>query len=184
MATLQWIQETYNLPNTSIILWGQSIGAGVASGCLSTHLASTKGPSNIAGLVLETPFVSIRSMLTALYPQRWLPYQYLWPFLKSWWDSEAALRGIAADFRGLNIPVRLVVAEKDELVPLEQADFLTRLCKELGLDVDRKDVRSALHTEAMVKPDGRKALVDFLSELASQEATNVASRGTAGVTEA
>ncbi|KXJ91380.1 hypothetical protein Micbo1qcDRAFT_163082, partial [Microdochium bolleyi] len=60
-----------------VVIWGQSVGSGVA-----TNLAAAGTmPANLSldSLILETPFTSIRDMLTVLYPQRWLPYQYLWP---------------------------------------------------------------------------------------------------------
>ena len=43
--------------------------------------------SKVDGLVLETPFTSIRAMLVAIYPQQWLPYRYLYPFLWNHWNS-------------------------------------------------------------------------------------------------
>lgn len=53
-----------------LILWGQSLGAGVACSAARPH----------SDLLLETPFVNVRAMLLALYPQKWLPYRYLGPF--------------------------------------------------------------------------------------------------------
>lgn len=92
--------------STSLVLWGQSIGAGVATELMRQVLSSSSSspsaaashgvpPIKISGIILETPFLSIRSMLDAIYPNKWVPYKYLWPFLRNWWDSEAALRAIA-----------------------------------------------------------------------------------------
>ena len=167
-AALSW---TFNelsppTPENSVILWGQSIGAGVATTTAATHLTNHPRASQvqqnkyISGLVLETPFVSIRSMLTALYPQRWLPYRYLWPFLWNWWDSEAALREIANSVARPS--VLIVQAEKDEIVPDEQTDQLERVCREVGIDVTRKSVRGAYHTEVLAKGQGRMVIENFL----------------------
>lgn len=68
-------------PPIRLVLWGQSIGAGVATSAaaaLSSIVPKKKGSRNgdsalaspVSGLVLETPFASVRAMLTAVYPQR------------------------------------------------------------------------------------------------------------------
>ena len=123
----------------------------------------TRRGGAISGLILETPFVSIRDMLVTLYPQRWLPYRYLWPFLWNWWDSEVALRVIA------NARVRpsilIVQAGKDEVVPLEQTDRLEELCKDMALDVSRKSVGGAFHTEVLARGEGRIIIQKFLKEI-------------------
>src|SRR5437667_2012901 len=78
IAALNWVRRRYYQDsNLGMILWGQSIGAGVAAAAG----ASYQSKEYIRSLILETPFTSIRDMLVALYPQRWLPYRYLWPFL-------------------------------------------------------------------------------------------------------
>ncbi|EON69440.1 hypothetical protein W97_08700 [Coniosporium apollinis CBS 100218] len=169
-AALAWVQETYGglSRDMSLVLWGQSIGAGVATDAAARYLQQTQSsskPLNIRGLILETPFVSVRNMLVALYPQKWLPYRYLWPFLRNWWDSEAALRTIAERKQPGDMPILLVAASRDEVVPPDQADQLEKLCRELGLQVRRKDVPGALHTEAMAKREGQIAVVEFLNNV-------------------
>ena len=79
-ALLTWVETEFGT-DTKVILWGQSIGAGVASTATATYLLRNDQKLHIQGLILETPFSNIRSMLSAMYPQKWLPYGYLWPFL-------------------------------------------------------------------------------------------------------
>jgi uncharacterized protein len=101
-------------------------------------------------------------MLAELYPQKWLPYRYLWPFLWNYWDSEEALRSIASY---QNRPSVLIVqAEKDEVIPADQTNRLEALCKDLGLDVAKTVVPGALHTEVLVKGHGRRAIEQYLLE--------------------
>lgn len=108
-------------------------------------------------------------MLTALYPQKWLPYRYLWPFLRSWWDSEAALQDASAASTEIKAMRALIVtAEKDEIVPPDHADRLFSVCCELGIDVHRQSVPGALHTEAMAKQQGRNAVVEFVKSIAER----------------
>ncbi|KAF2839273.1 alpha/beta-hydrolase [Patellaria atrata CBS 101060] len=175
IAALQWVQTTYQVSSIDmkIVIWGQSIGAGVATG-LAAHYVDTLNSKQdrvkIAGLILETPFVSIRSMLGALYPQKWLPYRYLGPFLRNWWDNNAALRSIAAS--GVHIPILMLVAARDEVVPGSQSDELQMLCNELGLDTIRKDIPGALHSEALSKRDAQVAVTDFVQKTYN-EPTNI-----------
>ncbi|CZT25295.1 related to alpha/beta superfamily hydrolase [Ramularia collo-cygni] len=168
-ALLRWVNNTYDDPNVQLglILWGQSIGAGVASTAAAEYIRDSNLPCKapISGLILETPFSSIKSMLIALYPQRWLPYRYLWPFLWNFWDSELALRKIAEAEH--QFKVFLMSATRDEVVPPGEADKLERLCKELGLEMERKDIIGALHTEASTRREGQNAIARFAIEVAS-----------------
>jgi hypothetical protein len=93
----------------------------------------------VNGLVLETPFTSTRAMLKALYPQKWLPYQYLWPFLRSHLNSWANFEAIALKY-GTEAPaIHIIEAGKDELVPSNHGEELYQRCVELGLPVDLRD---------------------------------------------
>jgi acetyl esterase/lipase len=167
-AAIQWAQSHFASQFTGsrlhMVLWGQSIGAGVAAGAAS-RLLQFRDPTSLplCGLILETPFVSIRRMLISLYPQKWLPYRYLWPFLRNFWDNEEALRAAAATGALESVPILLITAGRDEIVPSDQADELQILCQQLSLKVTRRDVQGALHTEATSKPDGRDAVVAFLN---------------------
>lgn len=165
-AFVDWTIQNYGQDheNTKFILWGQSIGSGVAAYAASKYLETAKSTdaAQISRIVLETPFVSIKSMLAAIYPDWWVPYKHLWPFLRSWWDSEDALRKIA---ESSNPPkVLMVVASGDEIVPRVQADQLETLCKDLRLDVTRKDVLGALHTQASSLEQGKRVISDWMAD--------------------
>ncbi|KAL8848966.1 MAG: hypothetical protein Q9221_006061 [Calogaya cf. arnoldii] len=175
-AAIEYATKQLHKPNDQpigLVLWGQSIGAGVAVSAAAA-LSSTKqrGEGNmsggdptvaspVSGLLLETPFVSVRAMLTAIYPQKWLPYRYLGPFLRNHWDSRAALRKIA-DPSVQGPKILILQAGNDELVPSGQAVELEETCEGLGLDVQCVVVSNALHNEAAAKGQGRRAIVDFL----------------------
>ncbi|KAI4745276.1 alpha/beta-hydrolase [Aureobasidium sp. EXF-12298] len=165
-AFVNWAVQTYgqDAENTELILWGQSIGSGVAAYAASKYLESseTTGVARISRLVLETPFVSIKSMLAAIYPDWWVPYKHLWPFLRSWWDSEDALRKIAESPHPPK--VLMVVASGDEIVPRVQANQLETLCKDVRLDVTRKDVLGALHTQASTLEQGKRVISDWMAD--------------------
>lgn len=158
---------------TSIVLWGQSIGAGVATSaaaaanCSSSSSAFVKDAAvtsksiPIRGLLLETPFTSVKAMLLAIYPQKWLPYRYLYPFLRNDWNSKSALRKIAnASCSAPNILI--LQAGSDELVPPTHGIELESVASELNIDTKRIEVYGALHHEAAMKRRGREEIVDFL----------------------
>ncbi|KAI1331329.1 Alpha/Beta hydrolase protein [Xylariaceae sp. FL0255] len=172
-AAMEWISQLHcdnvNTGKVSdqpgeVILWGQSIGCGVA-----TNLAAERPmPSNLRldSFVLETPFTSIRAMLAAMYPQKFLPYKYLWPFLRNHLDSWRNFGLIAERSRGhASSPppeVLIVQAAKDELVPAELTQQLYDRCVELRIPVRMNAVDGAFHNDTMFRPGGRKAISQFL----------------------
>ncbi|TVY54294.1 Monoacylglycerol lipase ABHD12, partial [Lachnellula suecica] len=129
IAALQWIAQDSRCTQTDgvpVVIWGQSIGAGVA-----TSLAATQPPSGLAikTLILETPFLSVKAMLKTLYPQKWLPYRYLWPFLWNHLDSSKAL-GLMKERHGEKTPrVLILEAGNDELVPKVHGKMLEGRCR-------------------------------------------------------
>ena len=57
-------------------------------------------------------------MVRALYPQRWLPYRYLGPFVRDKWDARAAAAEIAHKLpQDLARRTMVLVSERDEVVP-------------------------------------------------------------------
>jgi len=173
-AALRWIKNG-SVPlgkddEIPIIIWGQSIGAGVATSLAAQNQLFSGGLS-LKSLILETPFISIRAMLETLYPQKWLPYKHLWPFLRNHLDSHQALglmseRYIAA--KTMTPDVLILEAGKDELVPKEHGATLEARCKELGVSVRRQTVDNSLHTEAMVRPGGRMAVVEAVRRVGKE----------------
>lgn len=196
-ACLNWVSRTYGDPQTDleIVIWGHSLGAAVAASAVSTYVAQqdqeqisceTPGDGSLAPvtkLILEAPTSSIKDMLISLYPQKWLPYRYLWPFSWNNWDIKNSLRQMATwrdrnedisniskgrDFkpeanRSSLIPsIFLLSAEKDEVIPSYVPGEIEEQAKSLALPIQIKNVLGAMHTEAPAKLDGRKALVGFI----------------------
>ncbi|KAI1392678.1 alpha/beta-hydrolase [Hypoxylon trugodes] len=172
-AALSWISQLHrnsycgegqkSRPSAKLVLWGQSIGAGVA-----TNLAAeTPMPANVHldSLILETPFTSIRAMLEVLYPQKWLPYRYLWPFLRNHLDSWQNLGFIAKKYTSEKYLPEIFILEaaKDELVPSELSQKLYDRCCDVQLPVTRKAVSGAFHNDTMFRGEGRRSVSEFLS---------------------
>jgi fermentation-respiration switch protein FrsA (DUF1100 family) len=161
-ATLQWVKQTH--PQASIVLWGQSLGAGVACAAAEQHLAKDDSQP-LQGLILETPFTSVSSMLIALYPEKWLPYRYLSGFLRSHWDSRIALKRISMTEGCRQPQILLIVATRDEVVPPEEAKKLQDVCEEVSLGFRRVNVIGALHNEATTRREGQEAIAKFVVDV-------------------
>jgi fermentation-respiration switch protein FrsA (DUF1100 family) len=86
------------VPPESIILYGESLGSGVA-----VQLAAVQP---VAGLVLDAPYTSIVDVAAGAYP--WLPVR---PFLLDRYDTLRHLPAVEA-------PVLVVHGEADEVIPV------------------------------------------------------------------
>ncbi|KAL7945109.1 Alpha/Beta hydrolase protein [Trichoderma barbatum] len=164
-AALRWISQLHRdkykeaQAEPVTILWGQSIGCGFATNLAAKTQDDVNLPIN--ALVLETPFTNTRAMLTALYPQKWLPYRHLWPFLRNHLDSWANLGLIAA--KGPKPGVYIVEAGKDELVPSDHGDILYRRCQDVQLFAELHTVRGALHNDVMVRRQGKHTIAQSIA---------------------
>jgi len=155
------------------ILWGQSVGAGFATNLAASGLVPRDFP--LRAVILETPFLSIRAMLGELYPNKWIPYRYLYPFLTNHLDSWSNLGVFASRLEQDHVPkptVFILQAGKDEIVPAEHAQKLEQKCSEVGLPVETKIVSHAYHNDAIIR--GRQLVVDFLA----REITSILERST------
>ena len=141
---LEWIQTQHPGRSVDVILYGHSIGAGVAC------FAAANNPSSnlkIAGIILETPFTSVAEMLRTLYPQKWLPYHYLGPFLRSSWNIRDYLAQISQ--KNMRPRIMIVQAENDEIVDKKMAPEIRDIATNLNLPVDFFSIKGALHFECM-----------------------------------
>lgn len=178
IAALHWLSDQHRRNSEQaeqrrpiVALWGQSIGCGFATNLAASEASSARNLP-IDALVLETPFTNTRDMLTSLYPQKWLPYKYLWPFLRSHLDSLQNLESIGKRHTGTQqLEVYVIEAGKDELVPPDHGKRLQRQCEDAGLPVQRQTVRSALHNEVMVRPEGRQAVARSILSAVRKAAT-------------
>lgn len=178
IAALRWIRDTQNkqpyrpaAEAIPLVLWGQSIGAGVATNLAAQVQSFSSNNISLKMLILETPFLSVKAMLATLYPQKWLPYKYLWPFLRNHLDSSKALCTMQRRFKEINTnspSVLILEAGKDELVPKDHGDALENGCVELGVNVKRLVISNAFHTEVMVRSQGVLAVVEAIERIAEK----------------
>jgi len=128
-------------PNVTIAI-GLSIGSGVAA-----QLAAKR---KIDGLILVTPFDSLKALAQSMYP--WIP---IGPFLAHEIDGGAAL----ADSE---VPVAILAGERDELVPPERTQALRERIPNLVFD---RTISRAGHNDIYARSDFQLAMRDALEVL-------------------
>lgn len=181
-AALHYALDAYP-PHIPITIYGHSLGATIAI-CLLSSLSDERDSryKRIQGLILENPFSSIPNMVEALYPQKWVPYQYLTPFVLDRWDALAALDETSPSvLRRLNSDALVLTSELDEVVPPEMGQEVYRRMR-LGFDDAPSEgkagalecaphrgrlevIRGALHENCWTKTQWRKAMTGYMLDL-------------------
>jgi pimeloyl-ACP methyl ester carboxylesterase len=115
--------EEQGIAEIELVIWGHSIGAGFAVLSLQQALErlqdtfANNGVTVRLRIVLETPFPSTMDVLQELYPQRWLPYRYLGPFLRTRLDMRAALQTPFPVTKQTSISgIHIFAASEDEIL--------------------------------------------------------------------
>ena len=125
---------------------GLSIGSGVAAQ-LSTR-------RRLDGLILVTPFDSLKAVAQSMYP--WLP---IGPFFEHEVDAASALKQA-------KVPVAIVAAEHDEIVPPERTAALRELVPTLIFD---RTIARAGHNDIYARSDFQDAMDGALEAISKAE---------------
>ena len=123
-----------------VVAVGFSIGTGVAA-----QLSSKR---KLDGLVLVTPFDSLKAVAQSMYP--WLP---IGPLFGHEIDAAAPLKGSA-------VPVAIIAAQHDEIVPANRTDALRRAISNLVFD---RTIPRAGHNDIYARSDFQEAMREALS---------------------
>ena len=121
---------------------GFSIGSGIAA-----QLAAKR---KLNGLILVTPFDSLKTVAQSMYP--WIP---IGPFFSHEVDAASALQGN-------RVPVAILAGEKDEIVPAERTDALRKRVPNLMLD---RTIARAGHNDIYARSDFQLAMREALDRL-------------------
>ena len=138
--------------------------------CLSSRLGSGEY-SNVQGLILENPFASVPEMVKTLYPQRWLPYHYLTPFVRDKWDAVRAASNASQDslLRRLSKDMLVFLSEKDELVPNWMGRSILNAIRSEGRS--SVVIRDALHENAWEKRQWVREIAQYVDSAIVRKAT-------------
>ena len=124
------------------ILVGFSIGTGVA--------ASLADHDGVDGMILVTPFDSLKKVASSLYP--WLPVGL---FFEHEMDAAAVLKGS-------QVPVAIIGAERDEIIPPKRTDGLREQVPNLMFD---RTIARAGHNDIYARDDFQQAMHEALAAL-------------------
>jgi pimeloyl-ACP methyl ester carboxylesterase len=128
-------------PDRTIVV-GFSIGSGLA--------ASLANRCPAAGLILVTPFDSLKKVAGSLYP--WLPVGL---FFHHEIDAAEALSGS-------KVPVAIIGAESDEIIPRSRTDALRQTVSNLVFD---QTISRAGHNDIYAHDEFHQAMHDALAGL-------------------
>ena len=125
-----------------VVAVGFSIGSGVAA-----RLAAER---ELDGLILVTPFDSLKAVAQSMYP--WLP---IGPFFQHEIDAGSALAK-------LDLPVAIIAAERDEIVPPDRTDALRKLVRNLWFD---RTIARAGHNDLYARSEFHDAMHAALEKI-------------------
>jgi pimeloyl-ACP methyl ester carboxylesterase len=144
-APLLYDHIAERLGTDRIIAVGFSIGTGVAA-----HLASRR---DLAGLILVTPFDSLEALAGGHY--RWLPVSFL---------LRHRMNPIE-DLRASRVPVALIAAERDTIIPVRHARALADAVPNVVLD---RTIAGAGHNDIYEHPQFRLAIAEALQKVQAE----------------
>jgi pimeloyl-ACP methyl ester carboxylesterase len=127
-----------------VIAVGFSIGSGVA--------ATLAGTRRLDGLILVTPFDSLREVAQSMYP--WLP---IGPLFAHEIDA-------ASPLERTDVPVAIIAAQRDEIVPGARTDALKSRVRNL---VFERAIAGAGHNDIYARSDFHEAMHEALDRLES-----------------
>jgi pimeloyl-ACP methyl ester carboxylesterase len=125
---------------------GFSIGSGVAAA-----LASQR---RLDGLILVTPFDSLKAVAQGLYP--WLP---IGPLFRHEMDAAGAVGKT-------DVPVAIIAGERDEIIPGVRTDSLRKRVPNLVFD---RTIAGAGHNDIYMRDDFREAMDQALAAVSARE---------------
>ena len=128
-------------PNRVVAI-GFSIGSGIAA-----VLAAAR---RLDGLILVTPFDSLKAVAQSMYP--WLP---IGPFF----EHEIAA---ASALEPLDVPVAIIAADRDEIVPSARTDALRKRVQNLVFD---RTIERSGHNDIYARSDFHEAIREGFDRL-------------------
>lgn len=137
--------EDEQYQQSSIVLYGRSLG-----GAVGIYIASTMAP-HIKGIILENTFLSIRKTVPHIFPM----LRYLAVLIHQVWDLEKLVSTIPS-----NIPLLMLSARKDEIVPPEHMDRIFSLSK--SDDKIMYKFENSLHNDTVIQSGYWEKIHDFV----------------------
>ncbi|KAL2823757.1 Alpha/Beta hydrolase protein [Aspergillus cavernicola] len=147
-TALDHLRQRAETANSRIVVYGQSLGGAVAINLV----ASNEENGDIAGLILENTFLSIRKLIPSVFP----PARYLARFCHQTWTSEDVLPKIT------KVPILFLSGLKDEIIPPSNMTQLFAVCNST-----RKIWRTlpnGAHNDSVAEPGYFEHIHSFITE--------------------
>jgi fermentation-respiration switch protein FrsA (DUF1100 family) len=104
-TALDYVRNHEELRKTNIVLYGQSLGGAVAVRLLQNNAQV----GDIAGVILENTFLSIRKLIPTVMP----PAKYIASLCHQKWNSEETIAKVS----DTKMPILFLSGARDEIVP-------------------------------------------------------------------
>ncbi|KAI1614475.1 Alpha/Beta hydrolase protein [Exophiala viscosa] len=115
-TALDYVRNHEELRKTNIVLYGQSLGGALVVKLLQTN----EQAGDIAGVILENTFLSIRKLIPSVMP----PAKFIAYLCHQRWNSEELM----AKVTDKDIPILFLSGRKDEIVPPSMMKTLYETC--------------------------------------------------------
>lgn len=141
---LSYLLNEIKIPRNEIVIYGRSIGTGVAIDLVS------KNPD--LNLFLETPFIDLFTLARNYYPfiQAWM--------LKFQFQNLAKLKNIRSK-------IRIFHGTQDPIIPYSNSEIIFKKLKEQNQDVILFTISNGSHNDLTIYPEYHRALKNSLNEL-------------------
>lgn len=157
-TALDYIRQRAEFRDTKLLIYGQSLGGAVTI----RLVAENQKAGDIAGVILENTFTSIRKLIPTAFP----PAKYIARLCHQLWPSDETLPRITAD-----IPILFLSGLEDEIVPAPMMKALYDICK-----VERKVWKTfpnGHHNDTVAEPGYFDTIWGFLvQDVLSAKAEN------------
>ncbi|KAG5950990.1 hypothetical protein E4U58_001345 [Claviceps cyperi] len=151
-TALKYLRERAETSGHRLIIYGQSLG-----GAVSIRLAAeNQDAGDIAGLILENTFLSMRKLIPSIIPLA----KYLTIFCHQIWPSDSTLPHIT------KIPVLFISGLQDEIVPPSHMRQLYELCN--APYKVWKPLPGGDHNSSVFEEGYFEAVVEFVTEVTGQ----------------
>ncbi|POR30852.1 Protein bem46, partial [Tolypocladium paradoxum] len=151
---LNYLRERAETRSHRLIIYGQSLG-----GAVSIKLvAKNQDEGDIAGLILENTFLSMRKLIPSVIP----PAKYLTLLCHQVWPSESILPSIK------KVPVLFLSGLQDEIVPPNHMRQLYELCN--APSKKWRPLPGGDHNSSVLEEGYFEAMAEFVAEVTSEDA--------------
>ncbi|KAJ5247274.1 hypothetical protein N7468_002257, partial [Penicillium chermesinum] len=151
---LEYLRQRPETRDNKFVIYGQSLGGAVAIYLTATN----QEEGDIAGLILENTFLSIRKLIPSIIP----PARYIARFCHQNWGSEDMLPKIT------KIPILFLSGLKDEIVPPSHMAQLFDLCK--AETKVWRTLPNGAHNDSVAEPGYFDHIHSFISEKVNTDA--------------